>query len=69
MNALLQSLGDGKVARFDGDSVISLRRVLGHEKQVGYFLVDEIVVTLDVFFIYIQLGRGAKKTLGSGACL
>src|ERR1700737_87778 len=63
MNALLQSLGNGKVPRLYGDPVIGLRGVLGDEKQIRYFLVDEVVVAFNVFLIDIQTGSGSKKML------
>jgi hypothetical protein len=37
--------------------------VLRHEQQIGYFLVDEIVTTLDVLFINIQPGSSSEKML------
>src|SRR5260370_41572074 len=46
VNALLQSLGNGKVSRLYSDPVIG-------EEQIRYFLVDELVVTLNVFLIDI----------------
>src|ERR1700730_18524887 len=63
MNTLLQSLGNGKVPGLYSDSVIGLRRVLGYEEQIDCFLVDELVVTLDVLFIDVQAGSGSKKML------
>jgi hypothetical protein len=53
VNALLQSLGNGKVWRLYSDPVIGLRRVLSDEEQIRYFLVDELVITLNVFLIDI----------------
>ena len=53
VNAVLQSLGNGKVSRFYRDPVIGLRRVLSDEEQIRYFLVDELVITLNVFLIDI----------------
>lgn len=63
MNALLQSLGNAKVSRLYGDPVIGLCRVLSDEEQIRYFLVDQVVVTLDVFLVDIQAGSGSEKML------
>jgi hypothetical protein len=51
--AFLQSLGNGKFSRLYGDPVVGLRRVLSDEEQIRYFLLDEVVVTINVFLIDI----------------
>jgi hypothetical protein len=63
MNALLQPFRDGKVPRLYYESVIGLRGVLRHEEQVVNFFVNEDVVTLDVVFIHVEAGSGAKEVL------
>jgi hypothetical protein len=49
----LAVLGNGKVSRLYRNPVIGLRRVLSDEEQIRYFLVDELVITLNVFLIDI----------------
>jgi len=63
VGALLKPLGDGKVARFYRDSVVALCGVMGYEQQVCYFVVDELVVTLDVLFVDVQFSGGPEEML------
>jgi hypothetical protein len=54
------------MGRSRGSTVIlslAFRGVLGDEKQIRYFLVDEVVVAFNVFLIDIQTGSGSKKML------
>jgi hypothetical protein len=37
--------------------------VLRHEQQICYFLVDELVETLDVVLIDVYFGSGSEETL------
>src|SRR5712672_1954702 len=61
MNALLQSLGDGKIAQLHPDSVVGLGCVLGYQQQIGHFVVDEVVVAPEVFLVDVQTRRSAKE--------
>src|SRR5258706_1256783 len=63
VNILLEALCDREIARFYSDPVIGFCCALGHQEHVGYFLVDKVVVALDVLFIDVQARGRTKKVL------
>src|SRR5258707_12152054 len=63
VHALLQSLGNRQIPRLDPDSVIGLRRRLGHQRQVAYFFLYKLVVTPDIRFVNFQARGHPKKML------
>jgi hypothetical protein len=59
----LKSLGNRKVPRLYNISAIRPRGALTYEQQILHFLVDKVVVALDVVFIDIQARGDPEKTL------
>src|SRR5690348_9061126 len=55
VNVLLKAFGDGKVARLYPEPVVAFSCYLGLEQQVNYFLIDKLVVALEIVLIDIYL--------------
>lgn len=49
----------GRSRLLDGNSSIGFRGVQSHEEQIDNLLIDEVVITPDVFFIDLQTGSRA----------
>jgi hypothetical protein len=61
LNTLLKALGEGKVWLLDGNSSIGFCGVQSHDEQVDNLLIDEVVITPEVFFIDLQTGSREEK--------
>src|SRR5258708_13743250 len=61
MNALLHPLGDRQILRLNPNPVVGLRATLRHQQQVPHFLLDKIVIALDVLLVDVQARNHSKK--------
>src|SRR5258708_20368155 len=63
MDTLLESLSNGKVPWLYNISVVRARHRLADEQQIAHFVVDKVVIALNIGFIDIDAGGYAKQVL------
>src|SRR5882762_646361 len=61
MNALLHPLGDRQIPRLNPNPAVRLRATLRHQQQVPHFLIDKIVIALDVLLVDVQARNHSKE--------
>jgi hypothetical protein len=60
MDTFLESLSNGKVPWLYDVSAVRARHSLANEQQIAHFVIDKVVVTLNVGFIDIDAGGFTK---------
>jgi len=60
MDTLLESLSNGKVPWLYDVSVVRARHSLAKEQQIAHFVVDKVVIALNIGFIDIDAGGFMK---------
>ena len=63
MNTFLEPFSNRKVPGLYCISAVRGRRSLAHEQQIGHFVIDKVVITLNVRFIDIYAGSNPKQVL------